>query len=85
MGEESGSCVVMDCHTGDVLAFVSMPALRPEQLLRGIGRTEWRMLSDDDHLPLLNKVTQGLYPPGSTIKPMNALALLAHGIDPSSG
>jgi penicillin-binding protein 2 len=83
MGEESGSCVVMDCHTGDVLAFVSMPAYDPNSFSRGIGRTEWRMLSDDDHLPLLNKVTQGLYPPGSTIKPMNALALLAHGIDPS--
>ena len=83
MGEESGSAVVMDCHTGDLLAFVSMPAYDPNSFSRGIGRTEWRMLSDDDHLPLLNKVTQGLYPPGSTIKPMAALALQAHGIDPA--
>jgi len=83
MGEESGSAVVMDCHTGDILAFVSMPAFDPNSFSRGIGRTEWRMLSDDDHLPLLNKVTQGLYPPGSTIKPMGALALQAHGVDPS--
>lgn len=83
MGDESGSCVVMDCHTGDVLAFVSMPAFDPNSFSRGIGRTEWRMLSEDDHLPLLNKVTQGLYPPGSTIKGMNALALQAHGIDPA--
>jgi penicillin-binding protein 2 len=82
MGEESGSAVVMDCHTGDVLAFVSMPAFDPNSFSRGIGRTEWRMLSEDDHLPLLNKITQGLYPPGSTIKPMGALALQAHGIDP---
>ena len=83
MGEESGSCVVMDCHTGDLLAFVSMPAFDPNSFSQGIGRTEWRMLSEDDHLPLLNKVTQGLYPPGSTIKPMGALAILAHGIDPA--
>jgi penicillin-binding protein 2 len=83
MGEESGSCVVMDCHTGDILAFVSMPAFDPNSFSRGIGRTEWRMLSEDDHLPLLNKITQGLYPPGSTIKPMNALALQAHGVDPA--
>lgn len=83
MGEESGSCVVMDCHTGDLLAFVSMPAFDPNSFSRGIGRTEWRMLSEDDHLPLLNKTTQGLYPPGSTIKPMNALALQAHGVAPS--
>lgn len=83
MGEESGSAVIMDCHTGDILTFVSMPAFDPNSFSRGIGRTEWNMLSNDDHLPLLNKVTQGLYPPGSTIKPMNALALQAHGIDPS--
>ena len=83
MGDESGSLVLMDCHTGDVLAFVSMPAFDPNSFSKGIGRTEWRMLSEDDHLPLLNKVTQGLYPPGSTIKPMNALALLEHGVDPT--
>jgi len=83
MGDESGSLVLMDCHTGDLLAFVSMPAYDPNSFSRGIGRTEWRMLSEDDHLPLLNKVTQGLYPPGSTIKPMNGLALLQHGIDPT--
>jgi len=82
MGDESGSLVLMDCHTGDMLAFVSMPAFDPNSFSRGIGRTEWRMLSEDDHLPLLNKITQGLYPPGSTIKPMNALALLQHGVDP---
>jgi len=82
MGDESGSLVLMDCHTGDLLAFVSMPAYDPNSFSQGIGRTEWRMLSEDDHLPLLNKITQGLYPPGSTIKPMNALALLQHGVDP---
>jgi penicillin-binding protein 2 len=38
------------------------------------------MLSEDDHVPLMNKVTQGLYPPGSTVKPMNGLALLAAGV-----
>jgi len=82
MGDESGSLVLMDCHTGDLLAFVSMPAFDPNSFSQGIGRTEWRMLSEDDHLPLLNKITQGLYPPGSTIKPMNALALLQNGVDP---
>ncbi|HET9458710.1 MAG TPA: penicillin-binding protein 2 [Sphingomicrobium sp.] len=82
MGDESGSLVLMDCHAGDLLAFVSMPAFDPNSFSQGIGRTEWRMLSEDDHLPLLNKITQGLYPPGSTIKPMNALALLQHGVDP---
>jgi penicillin-binding protein 2 len=72
----------MDVATGDMLAFVSMPAFDPNSFSEGIGRTEWRMLSEDDHLPLLNKVAQGLYPSGSTIKPAMALAFLKQGIDP---
>ena len=83
MGEESGSCVILDCHTGDILSLVSMPAYDPNSFSDGIGRTEWRMLSEDPRRPLLNKVFNALYPPGSTIKPMGALALQAHGIDPS--
>ena len=82
LGEESGSCVIIDCLTGDMLAMVSMPAYDPNSFSDGIGRTEWSSLSDDPRKPLLNKVLNSLYPPGSTIKPMGALALLAHGIDP---
>ena len=83
LGEESGSCVVLDCLTGDVLTMVSMPAYDPNSFSDGIGRTEWKMLSDDPRKPLLNKVLNALYPPGSTIKPMGALALLQNGIDPT--
>ena len=82
MGDQSGALVAMDM-TGDMLAFVSMPAFDPNSFSDGIGRTEWRMLSEDDHIPLLNKVTQGLYPSGSTIKPAMALAFLKQGIDPA--
>jgi penicillin-binding protein 2 len=82
LGEESGSCVIIDCLTGDILSMVSMPAYDPNSFSDGIGRTEWKMLSEDPRKPLLNKVLNALYPPGSTIKPMGALALQAHGIDP---
>jgi penicillin-binding protein 2 len=41
------------------------------------------MLNDDDHIPLLNKAMRGLYPPGSTMKPMATLALQLHGVDPA--
>jgi penicillin-binding protein 2 len=82
MGDQSGALVAMDVMTGDMLAFVSMPAFDPNSFSEGIGRTEWRMLSEDDHIPLLNKVAQGLYPSGSTIKPAMALAFLKQGIDP---
>lgn len=82
MGDQSGALVVMDATNGDMLAFVSMPSFDPNSFSEGIGRTEWQMLSDDDHIPLLNKVAQGLYPSGSTIKPAMALAFLKQGIDP---
>src|SRR5688500_18437904 len=83
LGEESGSCVIMDCMTGDVLTMVSMPAYDPNSFSDGIGRAEWKTLSEDPRQPLRNKVLNSLYPPGSTIKPMGALALLEHGIDPT--
>ena len=82
MGDQSGALVAMDVATGDMLAFVSMPAFDPNSFSEGIGRTEWKALSADDHIPLLNKVAQGLYPSGSTIKPAMALAFLKQGVDP---
>ena len=57
--------------------------LRPQQLLGRHWRIEWKMLNADDHIPMLNKALQGLYPPGSTLKPMAGLALMKHGVDPT--
>jgi penicillin-binding protein 2 len=83
LGPESGSVIVFDTMTGDILAMTSMPAYDPNGFSDGISRTEWKMLSGDDHLPLMNKSLQGLYPPGSTFKPATALAALAAGVDPT--
>ncbi len=83
LGTNSGSCVVFDCQTGEMLAMVSMPAYDPNSFSDGISHNEWKMLSEDDHVPLMNKVLQGLYPPGSTVKPMNGLALLEAGVSPN--
>ena len=80
LGTNSGSAVVIDVTNGDVLAFVSMPAYDPNSFSDGISHLEWKMLSDNDHVPLMNKILQGLYPPGSTVKPMNGLALLHNGV-----
>lgn len=82
MGLESGSMVVIDTWTGGIMALVSMPAFDPNSFTDGIGRLEWAMLNEDERIPLLNKAMRGLYPPGSTLKPMVVLALQAHGIDP---
>jgi penicillin-binding protein 2 len=82
VGLESGAVVVIDCMTGGILALVSMPAFDPNIFVDGIGRVEWKMLNEDDHIPLLNKALRGLYPPGSTMKPMASLALQMHGVSP---
>jgi len=82
LGPNSGSLSVIDCETGGLLAMCSMPSYDPNRFSDGISKSEWAMLSSDDHLPLMNKVLLGLYPPGSTVKPMNSLALLRWGVDP---
>ena len=82
VGLESGSVVVVDCATGGILALVSMPAFDPNSFVGGIGQKRWQMLNEDDHIPLLNKAMRGLYPPGSTMKPMATLGLQIHGISP---
>ncbi|MGZ3172538.1 MAG: penicillin-binding protein 2 [Croceibacterium sp.] len=82
IGLQSAACVVIDCHTGGILAMTSMPCFDPNTFANGIGRIEWMMLNEDDHIPLLNKAVRGLYPPGSTVKPLASLALQIHGVSP---
>ncbi len=82
IGLESGSVVVMDCDTGDLLCMASMPSFDPNSFSDGIGRIEYGMLRDDERVPLRNKVLKGLYPPGSTVKPMVSMAFLKEGLDP---
>ncbi len=82
IGLESGSCVVMDCETGDILCMSSMPSFDPNSFSQGIGRVEYAMLRDDERVPLRNKVLKGLYPPGSTVKPMHCMAFLDAGVKP---
>src|SRR3546814_6934415 len=81
LGTQSGSVVVMDCLTGDVLTLASMPSFDPNSFSDGISHLEWNMLAEDDHVPLRNKTLQGLYPPGSPVKPMVALSFLAAGLE----
>jgi penicillin-binding protein 2 len=83
IGDQSGSVVVLDVASGDILAMPSMPSFDPNNFSDGISRNEWRMLSENDHLPLVDKVTESLYPSGSTIKPLMSLALLQAGINPN--
>lgn len=81
IGDQSAAVVVIDVTTGDILAMPSMPSFDPNNFSDGISQAEWKMLSQDDHLPLVDKALESLYPSGSTIKPSMALALLNAGID----
>lgn len=80
---QSGSVVVLDVITGDVVAMVSTPGFDPSTFARGISQTEWRDLLDNPERPLHNKAIAGVYPPGSTYKMVTALAALeSKAIDP---
>ncbi|MGB3739110.1 MAG: penicillin-binding protein 2 [Pontixanthobacter sp.] len=82
LGQESGSVVVIDCDTGDLLCMSSMPSFDPNSFSDGIGSVEYAMLRENERVPLRNKVLKGLYPPGSTIKPMHCMAFLQAGVKP---
>jgi len=80
LGEESASVVVMDVHTGDLLALVSNPSFDTNAFSRGLTSEEWKDLSTNDHKPLINKPLSGQYAPGSTFKTVVTLAALEHGV-----
>ena len=76
MGNKRGALVAINPQTGGILAFVSKPTFDPNLFIDGIDSDNWKKLSDNWQRPLINRVTQGLYPPGSTFKPFMAMALL---------
>ena len=79
-GEESGALLLLDVHTGEILAFVSMPSFDPNMIVQGVNAKEWRELLNNERKPLSNKVITGQYSPGSTFKMLVALAGLESGI-----
>jgi penicillin-binding protein 2 len=79
-GEKSGAVVAMEVRTGRLLAAVSSPTIHIEDFIGGISTEKWQKLLDNPQHPLLNKVVQAMYPPGSTYKMITALAGLSKGI-----
>ncbi|MFP6730423.1 MAG: penicillin-binding protein 2 [Alphaproteobacteria bacterium] len=74
------SAVVLDIHTGDVLALASSPSYDPNLFTKGISTEDWNALLNNPYKPLISKAISGQYPPGSTFKMMVALAALEGGI-----
>jgi penicillin-binding protein 2 len=81
--KEGCSTVVMDIHTGAIIALCSTPSFNPEDFLHGISKTKWDQLTKDPYKPLINKITQAQYPPGSTFKLITVLAALESGMKAS--
>jgi penicillin-binding protein 2 len=81
--EFSGAVVVLDVETGGILAMASVPGYDPAAFYHGITSPNWRELTEDIYRPLTNKAIAGQYAPGSTFKPVTALAILEAGIDPT--
>jgi penicillin-binding protein 2 len=76
---QRGSVVAIDPNNGDVLALVSAPTFDPNTFALGMSAGEYNTLQYDRDQPLFNRAVRGHYPPGSTIKPMLALAALEVG------
>ena len=78
--DKSGSICVMDIYTGDIIAMVSSPTFDANKFVHGIASKDWQDLINNDKKPLMNKSIAGLYPPGSTIKPLVALSALENDV-----
>jgi penicillin-binding protein 2 len=63
-----------------VIAFVSTPAFDPNLFARGLTRPQYLALTDDPDRPMYDRALRGVYPPGSTVKPMFAIAALETGV-----
>jgi penicillin-binding protein 2 len=80
-----GAVVALDPNNGDVIALVSLPGFDPTLFGRGITASEYGVLRNDIDQPLFNRALRGTYPPGSTVKPVLALAALTyHMVDPQA-
>jgi penicillin-binding protein 2 len=75
-----GAVVALDPRTGDVIALASTPGFDPNDFVRGLSVAQYGALANNIDVPLLNRALRGAYPPGSTVKPLYALAAQKYNI-----
>ncbi|MPW45058.1 penicillin-binding protein 2 [Acinetobacter guerrae] len=80
LADKRGAIVAIDPRTGEILALVSSPSFNPNLFVTGISGTDYSALRDNLDQPLYNRAVQGAYPPGSTIKPMEAMGGIHYGL-----
>lgn len=79
MKGKAGVILIMNVMTGEILVWISSPSFDPNNFLPAIKYEEWNELRNSPEHPLMNRVIQGLYAPGSTFKVVTALAGLISG------
>jgi penicillin-binding protein 2 len=80
LGDRRGAVVALDPKTGDVIVLASTPGFNPNDFVRGLSVPQFDTLQNDIDKPLLNRALRGAYPPGSTVKPLYALAAQKYNI-----
>ena len=80
LGGRRGAIVAIQPKTGDILAMVSAPGFDINKFVTGISYKDYRALQENLDLPLYNRAVRGQYPPGSTVKPFEALGALQDGV-----
>ncbi len=77
---KTGAAIALNPQNGDVLAMVSFPSFNSDELSQGISQKDFQKLLYAEDNPFFNRVISGTYPPGSTFKPLVALAALEENI-----
>lgn len=80
LGEKAGALIALNPESGEVLALESFPSFDPNVFAQGISGSEWKGLMEGKKKPMLNRVLQSQYPPGSTFKIVTAIAALEEGV-----
>jgi penicillin-binding protein 2 len=80
-GEQSGSAIVMDIYTGDLLVMASAPGFDPNLFVNGIGQADFDAYNLNEKKPLYHKSVTGVYAPGSTFKMMVGIAAKQAGVE----
>lgn len=80
LGNRTGAVVALDPRTGEVLVLASHPAFDPNEFSGGISPANWRRLTGDRGLPLINRAAEGAYEPGSVFKIFTGIAALSEGV-----
>ncbi|MEC9375308.1 MAG: penicillin-binding protein 2 [Pseudomonadota bacterium] len=80
LNNRRGAVVAIDPTNGDIIVLLSTPSFDPNQFISGLSQQEFKKIRNDKNQPLFNRAIRGTYPPGSTIKPIIALAGLEKSV-----